>query len=123
MTQQHRQPHGNSRFHSLQIGTSVLSNRRCGEMADAQDLKMKNWPFLPFSFLFSLYNVSIVFIGQNSLFACPYNVPLSKAKSGTKSGTRTQEFRSHTKLFAAMKWHTVAQIFLRIIYALRDGVL
>jgi hypothetical protein len=68
-------------------------------MADAQDLKMKKWLFLLISSDCLTSDVSFVFTGEKSFFACPADVPLSKTKSGTKSGTRAQDFRSHTKNF------------------------
>jgi hypothetical protein len=56
-------------------------------MADAQDLKMKKWLFfLVFSDCLSS-DVLPVFTGGNSFFPCFVNMPLPKAKSGTKSGT------------------------------------
>ena len=83
-------------------------------MADAQDLKIKNWPFLPFSFLFSLYNVHIVFIGQNSLFACSYVywATFQRPKVAQKVAQQLANLRMKFQILAAMKWHTVAQIFL-----------
>jgi hypothetical protein len=56
-------------------------------MADAQDLKMKKWLFLPvFSDCLSS-DVLLEFSGENSFLTSFVNVPLPKAKSGTKSGT------------------------------------
>jgi hypothetical protein len=62
-------------------------NRRCGEMADAQDLKFEKWPFLAISYDFLPHPNTIANIIQNSLFACPHLPRLTSHESSTKSST------------------------------------
>jgi hypothetical protein len=92
-------------------------------MADAQDLKMKKGRFHGISSHCLSGDITIVFTAQKPLFACPDYVPLSKAESGTKSGTCTQDFCSY---FKACDHNQVAHSgtdSLKDYYALRDGVL
>jgi hypothetical protein len=56
-------------------------------MADAQDLKFENWPFLAISYDFLPHAKTIANIIQNSLFACPRLIRLTNNESSTKSST------------------------------------
>jgi len=87
---------------------------RCGEMADAQDLKLKNWPFFGLTFHHLTSDDLLVFTGENSRFARPFNTELVSLESGTKSGTHT--FCSYVNKLA-----TTARFSLN--YFLCDGVL
>ena len=80
---------GGPAFASAGCGTVAAwrDDRRCGEMADAQDLKMQKWRFRVVSLRHLSSDSTLDFIAQNSLLTSAAATRDARGKSGTKSGT------------------------------------
>jgi hypothetical protein len=72
---------------------------RCGEMADAQDLKILNWLFSAVSCDCLTSDILLGLKGRNLFSAGPTDVPLSANQSGTKSGTNRSRLSVNVCLY------------------------